>query len=278
MKSLFLIATALISVITANKVVHLTADNFDAIVDGTRNVFVKFEASWCGPCKRMAPIMDKVAAESFPNLDGETILAAIDADAESEIGDRFEIEAFPTVKLFLKGRNPEDAVEFQGDRTAEKITEFINTYVALNQENLPAEYKDLKPEIPLTKLLQEFAKVGPAPKPTKNGVINFNNFAAGFMDTDSESDGFYYKSTKNAKPAHKNLKQKKIKNKKDKVRSRKQVETVQVVDSAMPLVDAATAQATIKSAGSKPVILIFFSPSNNVYNDYILFIYSLFSV
>ena len=48
-----LIATALISVITANKVIHLTADNFDAVVDGTRNVFAKFEASWCGPCKRM---------------------------------------------------------------------------------------------------------------------------------------------------------------------------------------------------------------------------------
>ena len=260
MKSLLFVATALISVITANRVIHLTADNFDAIVDGTRNVFVKFEASWCGPCKRMAPIMDKVAAESFPDLDGETILAAIDADAEIEIADRFEIGSFPTVKLFLKGRELDESIEYNGDRSSENISRFIRSQVAMNEQSLPAEIKQIKPDIPLTQLLKELAKVGPSRKTLKSGTLNFNNFASGFFGDETDNDDFY---KSNAPDLQMNLKQKKIRNRKDKTRSRRNVGSVHRAEdkSGLPLVSAEQAKSIIKSAGSKPVILIFFSPS-----------------
>lgn len=261
MKTLLLLATTLLSVISANRVIHLNADNFDAIVDGTRNVFVKFEASWCGPCKRMTPIMDSVAAEAFPNLDGETILASIDADAEREIGERFEIEAFPTIKLFLKGRELDEAIEFQGDRNPENISRFIKTHVSMNEKALPLELKQLRPQIPLTQLLNELAQVAQKPKALPNGIINFNNFATGFMDdTDNDGSEAHYKVAKPAQQQQKNLKQKKIKNRKDRTRSRKSRADLNQADE-LTLVDSEEAKSIIKSAGSKPVVLIFFSPS-----------------
>lgn len=278
MQPLLFVATALLSVISANRVIHLNADNFDSIVDGTRNVFVKFEAAWCGPCKRMAPIMSAVAAESFPNLDGDTILANIDADEHREIGDRFDIKAFPTIKLFLKGRDFEDAVEFQGDRSPENISKFIKAQVAINQASLADELKQLKPAMPLTQLLQELAKAPARPQGQglKNYVVNMNNFASGFMDASDDSDGYYKSDTpaqKQQQQQQKNLQQKKVKTRKDKGRSRKQTRYAPAVNE-LPLVDENEAKAIIKTAGSKPVILIFFSPSKTIFfSFFVLFFY-----
>ena len=140
--------------------------------------------------------------------------------------------------------------------------------MASNLQDLPTELKEIKPEMPLTKLLQEFAKAGPTQKAPKNGVINMNSFASGFMsESDSDKDGYFYKTTKPLKQTQKNLKQKKIKTRKDKGRSRKEIinSPAFAQTNSFPLVDAATAQATIQSAGSKPVILVFFSPSKPPY-------------
>lgn len=249
MKSFYFIASALISVITAERVIHLNSDNFDSIVDGSRNVFVKFEASWCGPCKRMAPIMDQVARESYPDLNGETILAAIDADAEEEIGERFQIEAFPTIKLFLKGRTHDEAIDFSGDRTAQNIVSFINRYVTINKETLPEEIKSAVPAIPLTKILEDLARVGPR-SPQNEMISNYHRFMTGAFE----------KSAQFEEPQQKNTKQKQKKNKAKKIKNR--ANNVAEHQDSFPIVDAHQAQSIIASAGHKPVILIFFSPSN----------------
>lgn len=249
MKYFYLVAVAVASaIVTAERVIHLNSDNFDAIVDGTRNVFVKFEASWCGPCKRMAPIMEQVARESFPNLDGDTILAAIDADAEEEIGARFNIEAFPTIKLFLKGRSHDDAIDYTGDRSAKNIFNFIKHYVSLNLDALSEEVRNEVPATPLTKILEELARVGPRAR-NNEMVTNYNQFMTNAFD-------------KAIHPEQKvvNQKQKKHKSKKGKKSHNSPVAAAATQDN-FPLVNASQAKSIIASAGSKPVVLIFFSPS-----------------
>ncbi len=121
------LTSTLLTLISA-EVIQLTSKNFDKVVDGTRNVLVKFEASWCGPCKAMIPVLNEVS-NSYGDLEGETIIAAIDADEEFEIGDRFEIQAFPTIKLFLRGQNQESNVDYQGPRSADAFKNFINQLI-----------------------------------------------------------------------------------------------------------------------------------------------------
>lgn len=252
MKSLLLIASALLSVISANRVIHLDSDNFDTIVDGSRNVFVKFEASWCGPCKRIAPILDQVAREAFPDLDGDTVLAAIDADEEREIGDRFQIEAFPTIKLFLKGRPQEEAIDFVGERSPQGFVRFIKDHVAVNMQSLPEDIKLSPPTVPLTQILADLARAGPKPLATNEA------FASGLF----EEKSFHLDQFKASNNKQKNLKQRKDKNRKNKQqRANKEVQNFDGPDS-FPLVNTEQAKNIISTAGSRPVLLIFFSPSN----------------
>ena len=63
-------------------------------------VFVDFWAAWCGPCKMMAPVFERVAAEFEP----EVRFLKLDTEAEQEIAARYNIRSIPTLMLFSKGK------------------------------------------------------------------------------------------------------------------------------------------------------------------------------
>lgn len=72
--------------------------------------------SRCGHCKKLEPVYEKVAS----TLAGEVNVAKVDVTANRELGTRFEIKGFPTLKLFSKGK----VYTFKGPRTEEKLIEF----------------------------------------------------------------------------------------------------------------------------------------------------------
>jgi len=100
---------------------ELTADNFDSVIDGSKAALVEFFAPWCGHCKSLAPEYEK-AAEAYASSK-DVVIAKVDADAHKELGSRFGVTGFPTIKWFPKGSTtPED---YNGGRTAEDLTNFV---------------------------------------------------------------------------------------------------------------------------------------------------------
>ena len=99
-------------------VVHLTKDNFDEVTSkGT--VLVDFWASWCGPCKMVAPIIEELADE----YDGKAVIAKVDIDKEVELASRFKIRLIPTIICFKDGQLSSKAY---GAESKEHIIEMIS--------------------------------------------------------------------------------------------------------------------------------------------------------
>mmetsp|Transcript_12112 Transcript_12112/g.15131 ORF Transcript_12112/g.15131 Transcript_12112/m.15131 type:complete len:359 (-) Transcript_12112:35-1111(-) len=101
---------------------ELTPSSFDSVVDGSKNVFVMFYAPWCRHCKNFKPEYAK-AAESFKDEDS-VVVASVDADKYKDLGSKYDVSGFPTLKFFPKGSTkPED---YSSGRTADAVVKFIN--------------------------------------------------------------------------------------------------------------------------------------------------------
>ena len=81
-------------------VTELTDSTFDEVVRAAeRPVLVDFTAAWCGPCQRIAPILEDIAGEQAEHLQ----VARIDVDANPETTLRYEVMSMPTLILFKDG-------------------------------------------------------------------------------------------------------------------------------------------------------------------------------
>jgi len=125
MKTILLTVFAALAVLSyASSVVELTPDNFDTVVNGDKNVFVEFFAPWCGHCKNLAPVWDEFS-ESMKKED-HVVIAKVDADAHKDLGSRFGVSGFPTLKLFKKGGDVHAPMDFNGGRELEDLITFVN--------------------------------------------------------------------------------------------------------------------------------------------------------
>lgn len=97
----------------------------------TAVVIVRFTADWCGPCKQLAPVIDKVIAEAGQ---GRTKQVVIDIDRQRLIAEQFRIQSVPTVYAFLGGQPVDGFVGVKSEREIKAFLEKLLSALPPTQE------------------------------------------------------------------------------------------------------------------------------------------------
>lgn len=107
----------------AGNVITLTNDNFDSeVLQSDVPVLVDFWATWCGPCRAVAPLVEQLAGE----YDGRAKVAKLDVDSARQVASSYNITSIPTIIVF-KGGEAVDQV--MGARPKAQLAQLIDRHL-----------------------------------------------------------------------------------------------------------------------------------------------------
>ncbi|KAL8683776.1 MAG: hypothetical protein Q9186_000262 [Xanthomendoza sp. 1 TL-2023] len=121
---LLLSALAALGANAASSVLDLIPGNFDKVVlESGKPALVEFFAPWCGHCKSLAPVYEELA-QHFEFAKDKVVIGKVDADEHKDLGRKFGVQGFPTLKWFDgKSDTPED---YNGGRDLDSLSSFIS--------------------------------------------------------------------------------------------------------------------------------------------------------
>jgi thioredoxin 1 len=104
---------------------HATDETFEQLVlHSDKPVVVDFWAAWCGPCKMVAPEMERISAK----YDGKVEVVKVDVDANPRLSQAFGIMSIPTIAFFKPGAQPQGVIGFKPMEQLEQafgLSEFL---------------------------------------------------------------------------------------------------------------------------------------------------------
>ncbi len=90
-------------------VMHVTKENFKAeVLQSNEVVLLDFFATWCGPCKMVAPILEEIAQEN-----GHIKVCKIDVDQEPELAAMFQVSSIPLLVVMRDGKSVNQALGYR---------------------------------------------------------------------------------------------------------------------------------------------------------------------
>ena len=102
----------------------LTDDNFSSeVVESSQPVLVDFWATWCGPCRMIAPMVEELSAE----YEGRAKVGKVDVDTAQTTAQEFGIRSIPTLLLFKEGKVVEQII---GAVPKQQIVDKLNAALA----------------------------------------------------------------------------------------------------------------------------------------------------
>lgn len=102
-----------------------TAERFQQILQQHKKVMVDFSADWCGPCKMIGPVFEKLAEK----YEKDMYFVKIDVDEANDIAEMYQITALPTIKSFVNGKAI-PKFDMRGADSA-KLTKLVQEFVKL---------------------------------------------------------------------------------------------------------------------------------------------------
>ena len=96
---------------------NLTEDTFDEAIKNAGLAMVDVWATWCGPCKMMGPVVDKIAEE----YDGRVLVGKVDADEEMGVAQDLGVISIPTLVFFKNGEEIARKVGVTPEKEIKKI-------------------------------------------------------------------------------------------------------------------------------------------------------------
>ena len=97
---------------------QISKDNFDSIVmKSDKPVLIDFWAQWCGPCRMLTPVMEKLSGQ----YNGKAVIGKINVDEQNELASAFGVRSIPTVVLMKNGKVVDRAVGVRPYQDYEKM-------------------------------------------------------------------------------------------------------------------------------------------------------------
>lgn len=99
-----------------------TDSNFKLeVLDSKLPVLVDFWAEWCGPCRMLAPVIDRVAAAN----EGKIVVGKLNVDDNQEIPQQYGIQGIPTLIIFKNGQPASQIVGFQSQENIQRAIDEV---------------------------------------------------------------------------------------------------------------------------------------------------------
>lgn len=104
---------------------NFTDENIHEIIASGQPVVVDFWATWCGPCRAMAPLIDELAKE----YEGRVVIGSYNLDNENDFAAEHRVMSLPTILFFKDGRKT--PLRLAGSQSRETFVEKIEALLAL---------------------------------------------------------------------------------------------------------------------------------------------------